>query len=77
MARNTEGGSLNKGHWDRGRSSLALDILVRKESDKEFLMSQRNARRYWGNKHDPLYGPCSSFSKWLYHKKARKQFNPT
>ena len=64
---------MNKGHWSYGRSSLALDIKIRKEHLKEFLMSQREMRKYWNEPRGPLYGPLSCFSLWLKMKKWKRK----
>lgn len=62
---------MDKGHWSYGRSSYALEIKIRQESDKEFLLTARQAMRYWEDKF-PYIGPNSSFSNWLKRKKWRR-----
>ena len=63
---------MKKGHWNTGRGGwYALRIAVRKQSLSEFLMSQREMRRYWGEPHAPLYYPLSCFSRWLKIKKTK------
>lgn len=64
---------MNKGHWSFGRSSLALDIKLDKQHNKEFLMSHRNMRIYWNDTHSPLYGQLKCFTRWLYLKKCRSK----
>jgi hypothetical protein len=54
-----------------GRSSLALNIQCRKESLAEYLMSQREMRKYWEEPHAPLYGPLSCWSRWMKIKRVR------
>lgn len=56
---------MKKGKWSFGRSSLALDIKIAKQQNKEFLMSHREMRRYWEDYHFPLYGQLKCFSRWL------------
>lgn len=62
---------MKKGHWAVGRSYHALKIEIRKKHLKEFLMSQREMRRYWEEPHAPLYYPLSCFSRWLKIKKTK------
>lgn len=61
---------MKKGHLSPGRrNGLALTIQCRQEHLKEYLMSQREMRKYWNDPHMPLYGPLGCFSRWLQIKK--------
>lgn len=56
---------MRKGQLNSGRGKRWLNISARKEHLKEYLMSSREYKKYWGDKKATLFGGMGLFSKWL------------
>ena len=54
----------------KSKSRLYWEIQAKLEFKREFFMSHREMRAYWGEPHSPLYGPMRLFSKWLNFRKS-------
>lgn len=55
------------------KSRLHWQIVAKREFKAEFFMTHRDMRKYWEDRHAPLYGPLSLMSRWLRMRRGARR----